>query len=74
MQDLSKHEGSDDVQGRLRGLYRKLVEGDVFEGVGSDETLMRIHATAEEFDQAAEECHVPFQVGPECLLHSVTGT
>ena len=64
---LSVQDRGDNVQGLLRRICARLVNVDIFSGVGTDDTLMRIHATAEEFDPAAEQCFVPFQVPADCV-------
>lgn len=62
VQLLSEKSHSGDVHGWLRCLHAWLFERDLFADVAGDSKLMRIHATAEEFDPAAEESFVPFQV------------
>ena len=39
-----------------------LFQADIFASVSSNDTLMRIHATAEEYDKAAEELFSTIQV------------
>lgn len=62
VQQLCEDNSSGDVQGWIRRCHAWLFEGDLFADVAADATLMRIHATAEEFDPATEESFVPFQV------------
>ena len=58
---LSAQDKSGDVHGWLQRVHAWLFEGDLSAGVARDRTVMRIHATAEEFDPAAEETMAPFQ-------------
>lgn len=51
-----------DMKGWVHRLQAWLFEGDIFASVASDDVLLRIHSTAEEFEGAAEECFVPLQV------------
>lgn len=62
MESLSAQDRHGDKHGWAHRIYYWLFEGDLFAGVASDSKLMCIHQTAEEFDQAAEETLIPFQV------------
>lgn len=68
VESLSAQDKHCDKHGWAHRIYTWLFEGDLFAGVASDSMLMRIHSTAEEFDQAAEETLIPFQV-PYILQH-----
>lgn len=48
-------------------MHAWLFGGDIFASVAANSDLLRIHSTAEEFEPAAEECFVPFQVR---VIHS----
>ena len=75
VQDLAAQDRSADVKGWLQHVHAWLFERDLFAGVAADANLMRIHATAEEFEPAAEDCFVPFQVtGCKTSLHTAVGT
>lgn len=71
MASLYAQDKHSDVQGWAHCLYAWLFDGDLFAGVPADDKLMRIHSTAEQFDPAAEETLVPFQVS--CLPCSSIG-
>ena len=62
------------MTGWLQRAHAWLFEGDIFASVASDDDLIRIHSSAEEYDAAAEECFMGiFQVrSPQPLLLSVT--
>lgn len=62
MASLTAQDKHGDVKGWAHRVYAWLFEGDLFAGVATDNKLMRIHSTAEQFDPAAEETLVPFQV------------
>lgn len=62
MASLSAQDKYGDVQGWARRLYAWLFDGDLFAGVATDDKLMQIHSTAEQFDPAAEETLLPLQV------------
>ena len=68
VESLSAQDKYSDKHGWAHCIYSWLFEGDLFAGVASDPKLMRIHSTAEQFDQAAEETLIPFQV-PYTLWH-----
>ena len=68
MASLSVQDNHGDVQGWAHRIYAWLFEGDLFAGVATDDKLMRIHSTAEQFDPAAEETLIPFQVTQMLLL------
>lgn len=50
-----------DSQSWAKQAHAWLFEKDVFEGLGVNEVVMRIHATAEEFDPTAEKLFIPSQ-------------
>ncbi|KAL3161411.1 hypothetical protein ABBQ32_010301 [Trebouxia sp. C0010 RCD-2024] len=60
--ELAMDERGVDMKGWVHRLQAWLFEGDIFASVASDDVLLRIHSTAEEFEGAAEECFVPLQV------------
>lgn len=62
MRELAADDGSRDVKGRVQHAYAYLFLSDIFASVSSNDTLMRIHATAEEYDKATEELFSMFQV------------
>lgn len=62
VESLSACDKHSDKHGWTQRAHAWLFEGDIFAGVASDPKLMRIHSTAEEFDHAAEETLIPFQV------------
>lgn len=70
MQELAADEGSDDVRGWLQRIYAYFFLADMFASVSSNENLMRIHSTAEEYDKATEELFAPMQVTifPSCAM------
>ncbi|KAL0050078.1 hypothetical protein WJX82_004015 [Trebouxia sp. C0006] len=70
VQDLADCDRSADMKGWLQRMHAWLFERDLFAGIASDTNLMRIHATAEEYESAAEDCFAPFQV-VTCLCLSV---
>ena len=72
VRDLATDEKSSDMTGRLQRVRAWLFEGDIFASVASDDALLRIHATAEEFEGAAEECFVPLQVCPCCQCDCIS--
>ncbi|KAL3134291.1 Na+/Pi symporter [Trebouxia sp. C0009 RCD-2024] len=51
-------------------VHAWLFDRDVFALVTSNDALMRIHRTAEEFEPAAEGCFIPFQV-ITCMFLSI---
>lgn len=59
------------MKGWLQRLHAWLFEGDIFASVASNEALLRIHSTAEEFEGAAEDCFAILQVVCEvCTSYS----
>ena len=56
-------------QSWLQWVNAWLFDRDVFKGVSTDDVVMRIHATAEEFDAGAEKLFTPWQV---CMLAMYT--
>ena len=69
MRELSADEGTRDMKGRMQRVYAYFFQADMFACVSSNDTLMRIHSTAEEYDKATEELFAVFQVniGPPFL-------
>lgn len=67
MQDLAEQDRSGDMKGWLQRVHTWLFDRDLFAGVVADDNLMRIHATAEEYEPAAEEQCVPFQASHTAL-------
>ena len=69
VQDLAVCDRTADMKGWLQCVHAWLFERDLFAGIASDTTLMRIHATAEEYELAAEDCFAPFQASMHpCVL------
>ncbi len=68
VQNLADCDRAADMKGWLQRLHACLFERDLFAGVTSDSTLMRIHATAEEYESAAEDCFAPFQARKHSLV------
>lgn len=64
VRELAEDDRAGDMTGWLQRLHAWLFEGDIFADVASNDVLLRIHSTAEEFEGAAEECFVPLQVQP----------
>ena len=64
VQELAVEDRAGDVKGWLQRLHTWLFDRDIFAGIASDSTLLRIHSTAEEYEPAAEDCYVPFQARP----------
>lgn len=62
VRELAADERGVDMKGWVQRLQAWLFEGDIFASVASNDVLLRIHSTAEEFEGAAEECFVPLQV------------
>ena len=62
MRELAADDASRDMKGWLQRSYAYLFQADIFASVSSNDTLMRIHATAEEYDKAAEELFSTIQV------------
>ena len=65
------------MKGWLQRLHAWLFEGDIFASVASNDVLLRIHCTAEKFEDAAEECFVRMQVSKvqlRFLCHLTPGT
>lgn len=62
MQELAADEGSEDIKSWMRCIYSHLLQPDLFANISKDETLMRIHSTAEEFEPVGEAFFVPGQV------------
>ena len=70
MRELAADERAGDMKGWLQRLHAWLFEGDIFACVASNDALLRIHSTAEEFEAAAEDCFVPMQVLGLAPLHA----
>ena len=64
VRELTTDDASQDVKGWLQRAHTYLFQPDIFASVSSNDTLMRIHSTAEEYDKATEELFAPFQVTP----------
>lgn len=62
MRELATDDASQDVKGWLQRAHTYLFQPDIFASVSSNDTLMRIHSTAEEHDKATEELWAPLQV------------
>lgn len=73
MRELGADERAGDIQGWLQRLHAWLFEGDIFASVASNDVLLRIHSTAENFEGAAEDCFVPQQVFQRLLSPQLLG-
>lgn len=62
MQELLADDNSKDIKSWLHRIYSHLLQPDLFASVSKDETLMRIHLTAEELEPVGEALFVPGQV------------
>ena len=62
LQGLAQCDSSTYMRGRLQRLHDHLFNQNLFASIAQDATVMHIHATAEEFDPAAEDCFATFQV------------
>ena len=62
MRELAADDGSRDMKGWVQRAYAYLFQADMFASVSSNDTLMRIHSSAEEYDKATEELFALFQV------------
>ena len=62
LHELAADERAGDLKGWLQRLHAWLFEGDIFASVASNDVPLRIHCTAEKFEDAAEQCFVPMQV------------
>ncbi|KAL3131923.1 Na+/Pi symporter [Trebouxia sp. C0009 RCD-2024] len=74
VRELAADDASQDVKGWLQRAHTYLFQPDVFASVSSNDTLMRIHSTAEEHDKAAEELFAPLQKGLAIVLSLVYGS
>ena len=73
VRELSADERAGDIHGWLQRLHAWLFEGDIFASVASNDVLLRIHSTAENFEGAAEDCFVPQQVFKSLLIPHLLG-
>ena len=62
MHELTADEPVRDIKGWMQRTYAHLFCPDLFACLGSDDTLMRIHSSAEEYEPVGEELFVPGQV------------
>ena len=62
LRELAADDRSSDMRGWLQRTHAWLFGIDIFASVASDDALLRIHSTAEEFEGAAEELLVWPQV------------
>ena len=62
MRELAADDGSRDMKSWMQRAYAYLFQADMFASVSSNDTLMRIHSSAEEYDKATEELFALFQV------------
>ncbi len=62
VRELAADDVSKDLRGWMQRVYAYLFHLDMAAGVASSDTLIRIHSTAEEFEAAAEDRFVVFQV------------
>ena len=70
--DLALNERAEKMTGWPQRAHAWFFDRDFFASVASDDALMRIHGTAEEFEPAAEECFIPFQAGHKCCCLLLT--
>ena len=68
LRELAADDRSSDMRGRLQRTHAWLFGIDIFASVASDDALLRIHSTAEEFEGAAEE----LLVWPQVCSHMPT--
>ena len=67
MQELAADDGSKDIKSWAHRIYSHLLQPDLFASVNQDETLIRIHSSAEEFEPIGEAFFVSGQVsGRSC--------
>ena len=59
---LAADDESRNVKGWLQKLYTNCFQVDLVTPVASSDTLLCIHATAEEYEATAEDAFIPFQV------------
>ena len=69
IQELATEDVTQDMKGRLQWVRNMLLRPDMAAAVRSDETLLRIHATAEQFEAVPESFLAPFQVSFDCQIH-----
>lgn len=62
VQELSTEDVANNMKGWVQQANTWLFHRNLYAGVPADETLLRIHSTAEEFDASAEALLIPFQV------------
>ncbi|KAL3163379.1 hypothetical protein ABBQ32_009765 [Trebouxia sp. C0010 RCD-2024] len=74
VRELASDDASQDVKGWLQHVHTYLFQPDIFASVSSNDTLMRIHSTAEEYDKATEELFAPFQKVVAVFLSLAYGT
>ena len=60
VRELAAPDVTRDVKGWLQRIHAGLFKVDLFASVPSNDTLMRIHTTAEEFEATAEKFLAPF--------------
>lgn len=65
--DLALSEKAEKMTSWPQRVHGWLFDQDIFATVISNDALMRIHGTAEEFEPAAEECFIPLQVADQSL-------
>ena len=72
VQELATEDVTQDMKGRLQWVRNMLLRPDMAAAVRSDETLLRIHTTAEQFEAVPESFVAPFQVSLlffDCQIH-----
>ena len=73
VKELTAKDTSRDMKGWLQHLHTHCFHIDLSGPIASSDVLLRIHATAEEFEATAEEAFVPFQashVAPAAFMRS----
>ena len=71
MRELTADDGAQDMKSWMQRTYAHLFCPDLFACLGSDDSLMRIHSSAEEYEPVAEELFAAPQV-PHCCLSDAT--
>ncbi|KAL3131924.1 hypothetical protein ABBQ38_007627 [Trebouxia sp. C0009 RCD-2024] len=74
VRELAADDASQDVKGWLQRAHTYLFQPDIFASVSSNDTLLRIHSTAEEYDKATEELFAPVQKVAAVFLSLVYGS
>lgn len=62
VQELTAEDVTKDVKGWVQRTCSRLFPVNLYAGMASNATVMRIHSTAEVYDATAEAFTIPFQV------------